>query len=370
VTNVDGTTSIFGVSCPSVTLCVAVDNSGNVITSTNPTGGTGAWTVANVAGGNGLSAVSCTSTTLCVAVDVLGNAFSATNPTGGASAWTATSLHTLDSPSGVSCPVVGLCVEVDLAGYVAVGTSPPSTTTGSAGSIGSTTATLSGSENPNGLAVTGCHFTYGIGTPSGATVPCTALPGSGQSTVSVSAPLSGLTAGVTYEFQLVATSTGGTSTGAVGSFTTHGFSLTVSKAGAGSGTVTSLPAGIQCGNLCSTSYKQGTSVTLTPTPASNSRFAGWSGACTGTGACRVTMSASRAVTASFSLKKCVVPKLEGKTLKAAKRSLRSHNCRLGKVRHAASRKVRKGRVISQKPKPGKRLRYHAAVNVVLSTGKH
>jgi endoglucanase len=75
--------------------------------------------------------------------------------------------------------------------------------------------------------------------------------------------------------------------------------LTVTKAGAGSGTVTSSPAGISCGSDCSEAYASGTSVTLTATPSAGSTFAGWSGACSGTGSCGVTMSAARAVTATF-----------------------------------------------------------------------
>ena len=46
----------------------------------------------------------------------------------------------------------------------------------------------------------------------------------------------------------------------------------------GSGTVTSSPAGIDCGATCSAVYDQGTTVTLTPTPAAGWSFAGWSGA--------------------------------------------------------------------------------------------
>jgi Divergent InlB B-repeat domain len=77
------------------------------------------------------------------------------------------------------------------------------------------------------------------------------------------------------------------------------FALTVALAGSGSGAVTSSPAGINCGIDCSEAYAAGTEVTLTATPASGSTFAGWSGDCTGSGSCKVTMSQARSVTATF-----------------------------------------------------------------------
>jgi aryl-phospho-beta-D-glucosidase BglC (GH1 family) len=77
------------------------------------------------------------------------------------------------------------------------------------------------------------------------------------------------------------------------------FALTVTRAGTGSGTVTSSPAGISCGATCSASFASGASVTLTASAASGSTFAGWSGACTGTGACTVPMTAAKSVTATF-----------------------------------------------------------------------
>ena len=78
------------------------------------------------------------------------------------------------------------------------------------------------------------------------------------------------------------------------------YTLTVNKTGTGSGTVTSSPSGIDCGSTCSASYAPGTTVTLTPTPTSNyHRFTDWSGACTETGACVVTMDADKSVTANF-----------------------------------------------------------------------
>lgn len=75
--------------------------------------------------------------------------------------------------------------------------------------------------------------------------------------------------------------------------------LTVSKAGSGAGTVSSNPAGIECGADCTEPYLPGKVVTLTVAAAAGSAFGGWSGACMGTGACQVTMSAARAVTATF-----------------------------------------------------------------------
>ena len=77
------------------------------------------------------------------------------------------------------------------------------------------------------------------------------------------------------------------------------YTLTVSKSGTGSGTVTSNPGGINCGNDCTGAYNLGTGVTLTATAASGSTFGGWSGACSGTGGCSVTMSSDKTVTATF-----------------------------------------------------------------------
>ena len=84
-------------------------------------------------------------------------------------------------------------------------------------------------------------------------------------------------------------------------FARRQFMLTVAITGDGSGTVQSSPAGISCGPDCSEPYDARTVVTLTATPGSGSTFAGWSGACSGTGACEVAMSSARSVVAQFSL---------------------------------------------------------------------
>jgi hypothetical protein len=66
------------------------------------------------------------------------------------------------------------------------------------------------------------------------------------------------------------------------------YTLTVSKAGSGLGTVTSVPAGIDCGATCSAGFDAGTVVTLTATPDGSDSFVGWMGAgCSGTGDCVV-----------------------------------------------------------------------------------
>jgi hypothetical protein len=81
----------------------------------------------------------------------------------------------------------------------------------------------------------------------------------------------------------------------------------VTKSGTGSGTVTSSPAGVDCGSTCSHAYDEGTSVTLTPSAASGSTFSGWSGACSGSGPCRVTIGADVAVTASYTTARPLAP---------------------------------------------------------------
>lgn len=75
--------------------------------------------------------------------------------------------------------------------------------------------------------------------------------------------------------------------------------LIVTRDGNGSGTVSSDPSGIACGDDCTEFYDAGTIVVLAATPASGSTFAGWSGACTGTDPCQVTMSSAKSVKATF-----------------------------------------------------------------------
>jgi hypothetical protein len=81
------------------------------------------------------------------------------------------------------------------------------------------------------------------------------------------------------------------------------FTLKVTKAGSGAGTVTSFPAGINCGATCEGKFEEGKEVTLVATPDGGSTFAGWSGSgCSGTSACKVTMNSAKEITATFAPK--------------------------------------------------------------------
>ena len=99
----------------------------------------------------------------------------------------------------------------------------PAVRTGSVQNGGSTTATLTGAVDPRGRATT-WYFEYGTSTSYGSRTARRSA-GSGTAVRSVSEPLSGLVAGATYHFRLVATSDAGTSRGTDGAFTTAGVTL-------------------------------------------------------------------------------------------------------------------------------------------------
>ncbi len=79
--------------------------------------------------------------------------------------------------------------------------------------------------------------------------------------------------------------------------------LTVTKTGAGKGTVTSDPAGISCGADCAEEYQTGMPVILTAVPDANSTFTGWTGAdCSSAEACEVSVDRNMTVGAAFAVK--------------------------------------------------------------------
>jgi len=149
--------------------------------------------------------------------------------------------------------------------------------------------------------------------------------------------------------------------------------LTVPKAGTGQGTVTSKPAGIDCGATCSAELDAATKVTLKAVPDAGSSFAGWTGeGCAGTGACRVTMNEARNVTASFKAApsppapRCVVPQLKGKSLARARGALAAAHCALGKVRKPKGARLAGLRVKSSSPAAGTTLPSGAGVSLRLA----
>jgi hypothetical protein len=108
--------------------------------------------------------------------------------------------------------------------------------------------------------------------------------------------------GVTYCYRVFAFNSSGSSPYSPESCATtpsavQTFGLSVVRAGTGSGTVTSSPAGINCGSTCSGTYNSGTTVALTATPASGSTFAGWTGTGCTTGS--FTINAAMSCTATF-----------------------------------------------------------------------
>lgn len=167
------------------------------------------------------------------------------------------------------------------------GVSNPNSFTLSVTKAGTGSGTVTSS--PSGI---NCGSTCSANYTTGTSVTLTAAAASGATFAGWSGACSGTstcTVSMTAARSVTATFNG---TGAT-------FALTVTKAGTGSGAVTSSPSGVNCGSTCSANYSSGTSVTLTATATSGSTFAGWSGACTGTATCTVSMTAARAVTATF-----------------------------------------------------------------------
>lgn len=124
------------ISCPSVDLCIAVDNSNHVVASVTPAAHHPHWTTTAIAGARVFSSISCPSPSLCIAVDLSGHIARSTNPTGGSAAWhvepmspevlTARFPASLSANflSAVSCASETLCVATDRGGDIFASTQP------------------------------------------------------------------------------------------------------------------------------------------------------------------------------------------------------------------------------------------------------
>ena len=189
--------------------------------------------------------------------------------------WALTSWSGCDSTSGNTCTVTVNNARNVTATFTQVGYPLTVSKTGSG-----TVTSSDGNINCGGA----CSYTYLGGT----SVTLTATPASGYSFTGWSG------GGCSGTGSCVVNMTQAQSVSA--SFTPT-YQLTLSKTG--SGTVTSTDGNINCGSVCSYSYLSGTKVTLNANPSSGWAFTGWSGACTGTGACMVTMTQAQSVSATF-----------------------------------------------------------------------
>ena len=78
-----------------------------------------------------------------------------------------------------------------------------------------------------------------------------------------------------------------------------------------------------------------------------------------------TIAGSATAPQPFDYEGCLVPKLHGKKLKAAKKKLRKSDCKIGKVRKIGGATAKTGTVVKQNPKPGKVLAPGSKVSVKL-----
>ena len=88
------------------------------------------------------------------------------------------------------------------------------------------------------------------------------------------------------------------------------FLVKITKAGTGTGLVTG-DLGVDCGSICTSSATAGTSVMLFASPDASSRFAGWTGTCTGADICLLTLDADKTVGAQFNLARTLTVLLVG-----------------------------------------------------------
>jgi hypothetical protein len=334
----------ISISCPTTSACVGADGMGNLLGSSDPTGGAPAWSISNpvaapytniydaiacasatvcVAGADGalatttssggwqdvefpgintITGVSCPSTSLCVATyDAgtitptgavpTGGVLTSTNPTGGAAAWTATTLYR--SFNGVSCPTTTLCVAAvndPNAGVVLTSTDP----TGGAGAWSSTNT---GSDLTL-QAVSCASTTLCVAGTAGDTV-FSSNPAGGTGAWNVDdAGKGGVVQGVSCPLSTsTCFSVGGTGLSVGTVVPAHALNVTVNGSGAGR----VLGADLSCPGMCSDLVPQGTSATLMATAFPGSFLAGWSRPCAraATKDCKLKMSREEAVTATF-----------------------------------------------------------------------
>jgi hypothetical protein len=290
-----GSRAITGVSCPTERLCVAVDDAGSAWATTDPLGGAPSWRAAAIDAVNApLDAVSCASSSaLCVAVDGHGDVVASPDPTGGSGKWATASVDAGRPLVGVSCPSAARCLAVDEFGNVLASDDPLGGTEAwqLASSLGSVFPVAIACPATDRCVVLGSDDALASDDPVGG------ADGWSTAHLEIPGPLTPSLTGIACPsvMRCVAVDGGDNTFAGVGSAQTG--SVDVALLGGGLGTVTG--PGIACPPTCAGSYARGTGVTLAAAPAAGSLFAGWGGACSGIGACALTVGAVTDVVASF-----------------------------------------------------------------------
>ncbi len=264
---IDASDDLTGLSCASEKLCIAFDNAGNLLTSTDPAALDPTWKSIKPLEGGVVTGMSCISEFLCIgAADKEGSGYilRSGNPGAGGPAWIPADVDPQQGDdnglTAISCVPTYFCAAVDKEGNVLTSSDP-------------------GSAEPtwNTANVDGTNYMDDVSCASESF--CVALDDHGQIVV-----------------------------GKV----TH--ALAVSLLGTGTGSVEG--QGISCHSSCSAAYIAGESVTLTAVPDAGSEFTGWGGACSGTGSCAVNLNSEQSVTANFASVPPVLtePKMTGTSL--------------------------------------------------------
>lgn len=287
--NVVDDNAITGLSCPTTSFCAAVDGDGSVLVSSNPATPS-SWTSPPdaVDSGNKLDAVSCApNASFCAAVDDVGNVITSASPAA-VSSWTVSGskIDPGHSLTGIACPSGSLCVAVDDSGSVFTSTTPSDDTSWSPSPIDA-------GNQFNGVSCPTTSFCAAVdnaGYVLTSATPTSALSWS-STKIDGSTPLKGVSC-PSNSFCAAVDQLGKVLIGATE------FKLTVTLAGHGAGSVSG--GGISCPGTCTQTFVGGAQASLAATPHAGSRFSGWSGGgCSGTGSCSVTMTSNQQVTATF-----------------------------------------------------------------------
>jgi len=119
---------IVAMSCPTTTFCAALDDTGNVLTATDPAGGRSAWAIAPIEPAAAIppetEAMSCPTVSFCAAVDAAGNVYTSSAPAAGSSDWAMATIDRGGGPDAISCPTSSMCVVVDQRGSILASADP------------------------------------------------------------------------------------------------------------------------------------------------------------------------------------------------------------------------------------------------------